>query len=194
VNWSGGAPSVRGQTSRQGRHVPGSTVRLRLATRRSTYGGMFGNPMTRKSPGKSGSPGWRRTVDRYSRVDGHAYVTIKSNPVLLPPKLALLIEQRITLVGAMSTLKGIPTTYLLPGQPASRPRSVVAAQQQLIKHDLPSIPARNTAMFEAVTSLPADVVSSLLGVDRATAAKWARLAQRSWADYLAARPAPPPTS
>ena len=112
--------------------------------------------------------------------------------MLLPPKLARLIEQRITLAGALSTLKGIPTTYLFPGQPPSRPRSAIAVQQQLIKHDLPSIAAHNTAMFEAVTRLPADVVSSLLGVDRATAAKWARLAQCTWAEYLAARSAPSP--
>lgn len=87
----------------------------------------------------------------------------------------------------MSTLSGIPQVHLFPGQPPSRPRSVAAVQRQLTKHGLPSIRARNTAMLEAVASLPVVVIGDLLGVHPTTAAKWARLAQHNWADYLAAR-------
>ncbi|MFJ6087961.1 hypothetical protein ACIQI8_41995 [Streptomyces sp. NPDC092369] len=37
-----------------------------------------------------------------------------------------------------------------------------------------------------MTELPPIVVSDLLGIDPGTAHKWARFAQDSWADYLAA--------
>ncbi|MFJ2866788.1 hypothetical protein [Kitasatospora sp. NPDC087314] len=41
-------------------------------------------------------------------------------------------------------------------------------------------------MLEAVTDLPPIVVSDLFGVHPGTAFSWARFAQDSWADYLAA--------
>ena len=54
------------------------------------------------------------------------------------------------------------------------------------QHGLPTISARNTAMIEAVTSLPPIVVSDLFGISAGTAHRWAQYAQDSWADYLAA--------
>lgn len=54
------------------------------------------------------------------------------------------------------------------------------------EHDLPVITARNTAMLEAVADLPPIVVSDLFGIHPSTAHSWARLAQNSWTDYLAA--------
>ncbi|MFE2750153.1 hypothetical protein ACFXKX_38630 [Streptomyces scopuliridis] len=46
--------------------------------------------------------------------------------------------------------------------------------------------ARNTAMLEAVTDLPPIVISDLFGVSATSAHRWARFAQDSWADHLAA--------
>ncbi|WP_163008648.1 hypothetical protein [Streptomyces sp. S5] len=47
--------------------------------------------------------------------------------------------------------------------------------------------ARNTAMIEAVTTLPPIVVADLFGLSPATAETWARYANDSWTQYLAAR-------
>ncbi|MFI8850190.1 hypothetical protein ACIGW3_08365 [Streptomyces sp. NPDC053499] len=41
-------------------------------------------------------------------------------------------------------------------------------------------------MIEFVAELPPIVVSDLLGIAPSTAHRWARFAQDSWADYLAA--------
>lgn len=46
--------------------------------------------------------------------------------------------------------------------------------------------ARNTAMIEAVSELPPIVVSDLFGIYPGTAHAWAKYAQTSWTDYLAA--------
>ena len=54
------------------------------------------------------------------------------------------------------------------------------------QHGLPTLAARNTAMIEAVSELPPIVVSDLFGIHPGTAHTWAKLAQTSWTDYLAA--------
>jgi hypothetical protein len=74
--------------------------------------------------------------------------------------------------------------YLIPGHPPSRPRHPSGIANLMARHDLPSIPARHTAMIEAVSDLPPVVVSDLFGIAPKTAHAWARLAQTAWTDYL----------
>ncbi|MFJ8804048.1 hypothetical protein [Streptomyces sp. NPDC102487] len=129
------------------------------------------------------------TTDRFERAGDDAYLTIERNPVLLPPKLALLIEQQIARPTVRSMLRppqdGRPT-YLLPGVPAHRPITAQRIVNKLRKHGLEVISARNTAMLEAVADLPPIVISGLFGVSAGSAHRWARFAQDSWTDYLAA--------
>jgi hypothetical protein len=129
------------------------------------------------------------TIDRFHRADDHAYLTISHNPVLLPPRLASLVEQQITQPRRLSTLRGAPgmvPDYLFPGRPSSRPRNASGVSKLMAQHNLPSDIAHNTAMIEAVTELPPIVVSDLFGIAPKTAHAWAQLAQEGWAGYLAA--------
>jgi hypothetical protein len=129
------------------------------------------------------------TTDRFHRGEDGAYLTIRRNPVLLPPRLAHLIEEQIVRPRRISTLArpfGDQPRYLLPGRPPSRPRSAWSVHEAMTKHGLSIINARNTAMIEAVTELPPIVVSDLFGVHPSTAHSWALFAEGSWADYLAA--------
>jgi hypothetical protein len=129
------------------------------------------------------------TTDRYHAKDGASYLTLARHPVLLPPKLATLIEQQIASPAQVSLISAPAQTgprILLPGRPPHRPLNVESVRQRLRRHELPNITARNTAMIEAVTKLPPIVVSDLFGVAAGTAHKWAQLAQDSWTDYLAA--------
>ncbi len=130
------------------------------------------------------------TTDRFHRDEtGAAFLTLERNPVLLPPKLGLLIEEQISRPAGDSMfrqpLHGTPR-FLFPGRPASRPLSSARLQNLMNQHDLPSLGARNTAMIEAVSVLPPIVVSDLFDVTASSAYRWARYAQDSWADYLAA--------
>ncbi|MFC9964472.1 hypothetical protein ACFVH4_09530 [Nocardia ignorata] len=130
------------------------------------------------------------TTDRYYVDDTSAYLTIVRNPVLLPPKLARLIEQQCTRRNSSMlrhVTEGQPI-YLFPGRPPSRPRNVTGIGNLMRAHGLPALRARNTAMIENVTGLPAIVISDLFGVHPTTAHRWAQFAQDGWADYLAASP------
>ncbi|MFE0508531.1 hypothetical protein [Streptomyces sp. NPDC058964] len=55
-----------------------------------------------------------------------------------------------------------------------------------MKHGLPTITARNMALFGMAGELPPIVISDLFDVHRNTATQWAVLAQDSWAGHLAA--------
>lgn len=130
------------------------------------------------------------TTDRFHRDEtGAAYLTLERNPVLLPPKLALLIEEQNRRPAGDSMfrqpLDGTPR-FLLPGRPASRPLSSSRLQSLMNQNGLPTLGARNTAMIEAVSALPPIVVSDLFGVTPSSAYRWTQYAQDSWADYLAA--------
>jgi hypothetical protein len=129
------------------------------------------------------------TTDRFRQDEDSAYLTLDRNPVLLPPTLARLIAEQIALPGRISMLPlpaGDEPRFLLPGRPPYRPRRASALRTLMKQHGLPTISARNTAMIEAVSELPPIIVSDLFGVSAGTAHRWARYAQDSWADYLAA--------
>ncbi|MBF6388058.1 hypothetical protein IU444_28425 [Nocardia farcinica] len=126
------------------------------------------------------------TTDRFYRDDDHAYLTIHEYPVLLPPKRAILIEQQINARAPAMLQTTDGPRYLLPGRPASRPRTQNAISRVLNRHGLPTLAARNTAMIETAGHLPAIVISDLFGIHVTTAHQWAELAQASWAGYLAA--------
>lgn len=128
------------------------------------------------------------TTQQFHRDGDRGFLTLSVNPILLPPKLADMIEELIRSPG-VSTFAATREDwgYLFPGRPPSRPRNVVGAGTMLKRHGLPTIHARNTAMIEAVTDLPAIIVSDLFGIHPATADKWVRLTQNSWADYLAGK-------
>ncbi|WP_241672306.1 hypothetical protein [Streptomyces sp. IB2014 016-6] len=130
------------------------------------------------------------TADGFHKDKSGAYFTFDKNPVLLPPTLARLIEEQIAMGRSRSALGSLAASghpeLLLPGQPASRPRSPAALSTQLMKHGLPTIAARNTALFGIAGELPPIVISDLFGVHRNTAMQWATRAQESWAGYLKA--------
>ncbi|MER8089485.1 XRE family transcriptional regulator [Streptomyces sp. NPDC094048] len=130
------------------------------------------------------------TTDRFHRDGDDAYLTIKQHPVLIPPRLAVLIERQITSPDCRTSVlqrshSGTPG-FLFPGRPPSRPRSAGTVNNYMKQHDLPGISARNTAMMEAITDLPPIVVSDLFGLHPHTAYAWAQYAQNSWAEYLEA--------
>ncbi|MFE1877650.1 hypothetical protein ACFW9N_43580 [Streptomyces sp. NPDC059496] len=130
------------------------------------------------------------TTDRFSRDGEHAYLTLDRNPVLVPPRLAVLIERQIASPSCRTSVLQQPHDgtpgFLFPGRPPSRPRSSETVHSYMRRHGLPGISARNTALMEAITELPPIVVSDLFGIHPSTTYAWAQYAQSSWADYLAA--------
>ncbi|MFD7340252.1 XRE family transcriptional regulator [Streptomyces violascens] len=130
------------------------------------------------------------TADRFHYNDTGAYLTLDRHPVLLPPRLAQLIEDQIAQPRTTTPRRRAldeTNRYLLPGQFPGQPRSAKATSMLMQRHGLPVLNARNTAMIEAVTTLPPIVVADLFGLHPETVTYWAKYAGDRWADYLAAR-------
>jgi hypothetical protein len=126
-------------------------------------------------------------VDQFHRDADRAYLTLDRFPVLLPPKLAAVIEEQIHEPASRSVLANTVTdqTYLMPGRPPNRPIAVSSLQKVLAANQLPTLAARNTAMIETVAEMPPIIISDLFGVAISTAQRWAQYTLGSWADYLA---------
>ncbi|GAB3436425.1 hypothetical protein [Actinophytocola sediminis] len=129
------------------------------------------------------------TADRLQRDNGDAFLILAQHPVLLPPKLAALIDDNLADPSYRSMVRppnGDRPRYLLPASQPGKPRSARATQKLLRQHGLPTLAARNTAMIEAVGALPPIVIADLFGIHPGTAHSWAKYAQTTWTDYLAA--------
>ncbi|MGW0336875.1 hypothetical protein ACWD0J_34415 [Streptomyces sp. NPDC003011] len=127
------------------------------------------------------------TADQFHRDDKKAYLTINRHPVVLPPKLARLIEDQLREATTLHRQPQETERFLLPGQIPGRPRNPVGLGDTMKRHSLPARAARNTAMMEALADLPPIVISDLVGISPVTAHRWARLAGDNWSDYLATR-------
>jgi hypothetical protein len=129
------------------------------------------------------------THDKFHRDNADAYLTLGQNPVLLPPKLAQLIERQITRPRAYSVIQrsaNPANQYLLPGKPPDRPRHPHAVCALLRRHQLPTASARNTALIDAAGELPPIMISDLLASAPRTRSPGPDTPQTTWADYLAA--------
>ncbi|MFI2031841.1 hypothetical protein [Streptomyces buecherae] len=127
-------------------------------------------------------------ASQYYRDGDNAYLTVSRHPVLLPPKLAHLIERQLNHpVGRTLALRVPPQKdrYLITGLGPHRGRSSTFTDR-MRERGLPTLSARNTAMLESITGLPPIVVSDLFGVHASTANHWAAYANDSWSHYLAA--------
>lgn len=106
------------------------------------------------------------TTDHLHHDADHTYLTITRHPVVLPPKLARLIDDHLE---EGSRHSNEATSYLLPGRAPGRPRNPAGLSDKLKRYGLPARAARNTAMMQALADLPPVVLSDLIGIQPRTA-------------------------
>ncbi|MFB6580522.1 hypothetical protein ACFCYC_24485 [Streptomyces sp. NPDC056402] len=121
------------------------------------------------------------TTTQFRRTPEGAFLTLRRHPVLVPPRLALLIEEQIEDPGTGCFRRQLDdgTHHLLPGQAPGRARNPLGAGALLRSHGLPVLTARNTAMIEAATDLPPIVIADLFGLHRLSALSRATSPSRS---------------
>jgi len=124
-----------------------------------------------------------------SRHHEQAYLVLDQHPVLIPPRLADLIEELHATATPVAVLggRGSPASWLFPGQVPGRHLSVNGLVRQLNTHGIHARIARSAALVNLAADLPAAVLADLLGLHVNTAVRWVKRARRDWASYLAAR-------
>ena len=83
---------------------------------------------------------------------------------------------------------------LFPGRTPTRPVDAGIFANRLKRHGINIRGGRNTALIRLASELPAAVLADLLGVDIATATRWAKYAKRDWHTYIAERRTGPESS
>jgi hypothetical protein len=133
-------------------------------------------------------------AEHLTRSGEDAYLFIGHQPVLLPPRLAHLLEQlaRERVVRSRLDVASPGTQWLFPGLSPGLPVGNTYLQSKLLRYGISSRSGRNTALVDLAADLPSPVVADLFGLHINTAVRWAKLATRDWTAYVAERTADPP--
>ena len=123
--------------------------------------------------------------EQLSRRHGQAYLILDRHPVLIPPRLADLIEQLHATATPTAVLggRGNPANWLFPGQVPGRYLSANGLVRQLNTHGIQARTGRSAALINLAADLPAAVLADLLGLHINTAVRWVKRARRDWASY-----------
>jgi len=115
--------------------------------------------------------------------DDQLFLTLGHEPLLLPEPLAVLTQQ-------LNDTPLNPSHWIIYGGVDSAHLSEHHLRDRLHRLGLKTTPARNAASLSLAQTLPAAILSDLLGYGESTTARWTRNANGDWTRYAAHRPDP----
>lgn len=118
--------------------------------------------------------------------DDSVLVTFDATPVQMPPILDDLLREHLARPGVPS-IASRDHGWLFGGRNPGRHLATENFRGELVAHGIHPGRSRNAALFGLAAELPAPVLADLIGVADKTARKWAVLAARDWAPYIARR-------
>lgn len=129
------------------------------------------------------------TIDQVHVTDTRSFLRTGRHPLLLPPRLAVLIHRlaETPLTRARLVTSGTASRWLFPGLTPGRPTTQTGIRDKLRDYNIDTRPARNAALISLAGELPSTVLADVLGLSTTTAVQWAALAGRDWAAYVAER-------
>jgi hypothetical protein len=132
-------------------------------------------------------------TDDLREFDGHMHLAIGSPPLLIPPKLAILLRQLAEAPPRQPRISASTAgpRWLFPGLVPGRPAAPSGFSRKLLDHGIDARPARNAALIALLEDVPPPILAGILGLHINTAVRWANIARRDWTAYLAARDAEP---
>lgn len=123
--------------------------------------------------------------------DGQLRLAIGSPPLLIPPKLAVLLRQLAAAPPRKPRISAADSRddprWLFPGLVPGRPAGQSGFNHKLREHGIDARPARGAALIALLEDVPPPILADTLGLHVNTAVRWAAIAQRDWTAYLAAR-------
>jgi len=130
------------------------------------------------------------SADIQRSANDDMYLKVGRQPLLIPPRIASLLQQLSVSPRRRSLLPIDGPPWLFPGVVPGEPLSSQAIGDLLQRHvGVRSHAARQAALIAFAAELPPPVLADLLGLTVQTAQKWASYTQPDWAAYLAARAA-----
>ncbi|HUY52106.1 MAG TPA: hypothetical protein VMV92_41460 [Streptosporangiaceae bacterium] len=131
------------------------------------------------------------TADQLTEKDDDTYLTAGRHPILLPPRLGMLLRDLASRPPTPLMIPHGPNTprWLFPGRVPGQPIDEHSLTNLLNRHGISARPARNGALAALASDLPAAILADLLGLHINTAVRWVTYARKDWTDYLADRAA-----
>lgn len=118
--------------------------------------------------------------------DGRVLVTFDTIPIEMPPDLDILLRRHLDNRGTPSIVSS-EHGWLFPGRHPGRHLVRETFRGHLVAVGIRPGHSRHAAMFALASEVPAPVLAELIGIADKTAAKWAALAGRDWAEYVTQR-------
>ena len=131
------------------------------------------------------------TAGHLTEKDGESYLAAGRRPVLLPPRLGVILRELAAQPPPRLMIASGPEAppWLFPGRVPGQPLDLHSLINQLNRHGISTRPARNGALAALASDLPAAVLADFLGIHVNTAVRWVTYARQDWTAYLAARDA-----
>lgn len=130
------------------------------------------------------------TADHLGHDDGRTYLATGTHRLLLPPKLARMLDDLAAAEVQRSRYSPSPNMprWLFTGLIPGRPLTASGLSLKLAEFGMHTRPARNAALISLAAELPPAVLADLVGLHHNTATRWSLLAARDWHAFVAARP------
>lgn len=125
---------------------------------------------------------------RTEQVTDHdgLFVTFADVPIQMPPVLDELIREHLADRGK-SLYASRGTRWLFPGGNPGRHLATENIRSQLVAIGMNPHEGRKAALYQLASTIPAPVLSELVGISQNNATQWAHLAARDWGGYVASR-------
>jgi hypothetical protein len=128
------------------------------------------------------------TTDDVHDRQGHVFLGLGREPLLLPEPLATLTQQLKNSLPAHATeTANAGSQWLFPSRRFDASLSEDHLRERLRTLGIMSLPARNSAATQLAQTLPAAILADLLGMATNTAERWTQLANGDWTRYAATR-------
>ncbi|MFJ3841122.1 hypothetical protein ACIPY6_37250 [Streptomyces sp. NPDC090054] len=133
------------------------------------------------------------TTQAVTTVGEDTFLTLDRTPIPLPVPLGALLADLANRPPPTNWAANTARGWLFPGGRPGQHLSATVLGRRLAAHQIPSRPARATALVTLAQDLPPAVLGPMLGLHPVTAAHWRRRAATDWTAYLEARLAAPPS-
>ncbi|UXW87083.1 hypothetical protein NFX31_06045 [Microbacterium azadirachtae] len=120
----------------------------------------------------------------FSDVDGQLFTRLGRDSVRIPPPMDRLVRAQIDW---SDQHRAGAEPWLFTGYAAGAHLTPDALARGLKRLGIQPTSARNAAMLDLAASMPARVLSDLMGYANGTAERWAQVAGRRWASYPSMR-------
>lgn len=129
----------------------------------------------------------RVTIDQITVSETETAIRFAETPVTLPELAATAVRAWLDQRQAQMPPIAIPSPWLFPGNPPSRPISEQWLSRRLKLIGVDCNQDRRAALLHLAGEIPAAILADIVGVHVTTAGAWADIAGRPWGEYPALR-------